>query len=128
MRDVTAPDYPAPDHAVRLLRLGHDEIQLLALEEGEHRRLIDRIVAKTLLENLNLRFARGIAKNHRLRLKMNADICELHLIDSRLQLQGDLLAHDGEVLIVNGERRISAERGEREEQEKLYLHEVLFQR
>ncbi len=59
-----------------------------------------------LLEHLNRMFATRITQNDRIRLQLHSDIGHLNLVRPRLQGQGQFLANDGEILVIDGERRL----------------------
>src|SRR5437870_7713259 len=59
-----------------------------------------------LLEHLNRMFAARITQNDRIRLQMHSDIGHLNLVRPRLQGQGQFLANDSEILVIDGERRL----------------------
>ena len=82
------------------------KINRLALEQRQQQFLRDGVVAVILLPNLERMFAGRVAQNHRVRLDARGRIGITHIVDAGLEVERDRVAHDGEVLVVNGEGRL----------------------
>ena len=78
----------------------------LALEQRQQQFLRHRVVAVILLEDLQRMLARGVAQDDRIRLDLRGGAGVSHGIVAGLQVERHGVAHDGEVLVVNGERRL----------------------
>ena len=104
------------DCAVGLLLLAHDKIERLPLKEREQISLRERIVAISLLENLQ-RLAGLVAQHHGVGLELQRGTIVVHIVHAGLKIQRNGIAHHGEILIVNREPRRS-ENGRRGQNKK----------
>ena len=50
--------------------------------------------------------ALGIAQNHRVRFNMGRGVGEADVVDSTQQIQREMIAHGGEVLVVDRQRKL----------------------
>src|SRR5438309_6635608 len=105
VRGVSATDDFAGDDFLLVLAL-HQEIDRLALVERKQQRLRNRVGTVVLFQHLNRMLAARITQNDRIRLQMHRDIRHLKFVDSCLQIQREFLADDGEILVIDGERRL----------------------
>src|SRR3954462_7613481 len=104
MRDVAAANDLALHDLVRLVLVLDEEVDGLALEERKQPLLRDRIVAIVLLEDLELPLAEGIAQNDAVSLDVRGGAGEGDAVLAGVQVQRKQLAHNGKVLVVDGER------------------------
>ena len=86
------------------------KINRLALEQRKQQFLRHRVVAIILFQNLQRSFAGRVAQNHRVRLDMCRRAGVMDVAHASLQVERHGVAHDGEVLVVNGERRLRERR------------------
>ena len=80
------------------------KINRLALEQRQEQFLRDRIIAVILLQDLQRMFARRVAQNDRIRLDLRRRAGVADGVDAGLEVERHGVAHDGEVLVVNGKR------------------------
>ena len=105
VRGVSATDDFAGDDFLLVLAL-HQEIDRLALVERKQQRLGNRIGPIILFQHLNRMLAARITQNDRVRLQVHGDISHLNFVRTRFQVQRQFLADDGEILVIDGERRL----------------------
>ena len=96
----------------RLVRLGDKEVDRFSFKEREEQFLRDGIVAVILFEDLQIRFPLRVAQDDRIGFEMGRRIGDTHIIHALLQIERHGIAHHGEVLIVDCQRR---RRGRRRE-------------
>ncbi len=108
-RVAAADDFALNDFFLRLAvePIGHLKINRLPLEQREQQLLRNRIVAIILLKDLQRMFAARVAQNHRVRLDVRGCVGVADVVDAGLQIERHGVAHDGKILVVNGERRAS---------------------
>src|ERR1035437_3058735 len=99
---VSAADYFAFDD-LRSLRCPNLEIDRLTFVEGEQQRLGYGVGAIVLLQHLYRVLAGEIAQNDGVGLQVHGDVIQVDLVFAGLQVQRDFLAHDGEILVIDGE-------------------------
>ena len=82
------------------------EINGSALIEREQGKLRDRIGAVILLQHVDRVFARRIAQDDRIGFEVHGDVVHVDQIFAGFQFERDLLADHGEILVIDGERRL----------------------
>ena len=109
---TAADDFAGNDFAgLRVVLHAHVfKINRLALEQRQQQFLRHRIVAVILFQDLQRMLARRVAQDDRIRLDLRGRAGVEHGILAGLQVQRHGVAHDGEILVVNGERRLGAGR------------------
>ncbi len=85
----------------------HFKIQDLAFIQCQQQGLGKWIVAVILFQNMQLVGARRIAQHDRIRLYMRRGLGEAHMVQSRLQVERNRLAHNREVLVINRDRQFA---------------------
>ncbi len=101
--DIATSDHLALNRAVGLLGFAEDEIDGLVFEEREEKFLGERIIAIILLEDLDGEFCGGIAKDHGVGFEVSGDSGEGEVVGAGLKCEGNGLANDREVSVVDGE-------------------------
>ena len=104
MRHVSA----ANDFAFDGLPGGALEVDDAAFVQRKQRVFIDGIGAVVLLENTQGMLAGQVAQHDRIRLEMNRDVVHGHLVFTGFQVKENILAHDGEILVIDSERGLGA--------------------
>ncbi len=61
------------------------------------------IIAVVLLENLKMAAGVDGSQDHGIRLEVSGDVGDLKVVNTCAQVEGQLLAHDGKLLVVNRE-------------------------
>jgi hypothetical protein len=103
-----------PDTTSLFVIAREDEIDGLAFEKGQEKRLGNRIGTVVLLQHLN-GLACRIAQNDGVGFEVHSDVRHFDTVYSGIQCEGQLLANHRKVLVVNGQRRLrSAVGGKRE--------------
>jgi hypothetical protein len=84
---------------------GRLEVDRLPLEVAEQQLLADRVVPVVLFPDPDRDLAGGIAEDDRVGLELGGDAVEGDVVHPLRERDADLLADDGELLVVEGERR-----------------------
>src|SRR6266536_4671407 len=130
--DISAADDLTLD-GFELFAALREEGDRLAFVEREQQFLRDRVVAVTLLENLQ-RASGQVAQDDRVGFQVRRDAGEVYVVDAGGQVERQILAGDEEILVVDGERgrgvwlRLrclvlrGGEKREAEEREQKFVH------
>ena len=105
---------PLTSSTLSPLRLKLDGLPFVTPQQRVHRHRVRAIV---LVQDAQQPPSAGIAQHHRLRLQLRRGSGELELIQALFQVEWNGFAHDGELLVVDGEGGVGGEAGGNENRE-----------